>query len=99
MSDPQHLTLAPGVAFADLNLRVDGTDYLYVYRPFSAFCKHNRILAWELSVYERGALMRRWYDLHRAAGLPRDVVMDNVLGEIEAENRVQGGVQIPPGCA
>ena len=93
------LTLPTGVTFADLRFRVDGTDYLHDLEPFRAFCRHNRIAMTLLMTQMRCDLINDWYDLHVAAGGPRDPVMENLRGEIAAENRTQGGVQIDPGHA
>ena len=68
MLDPsKSLTLPSHVNFADLEFRVDGTDYLYQPRPFLRFCHHNEIAMTQLSINERGALIQRWYDLHLSA--------------------------------
>ena len=100
MSHPtQNLTLPAGLTFADLKFRIDGTDYLYEPRPFLKFCHHNQIAMTRLTMQERCDLIQRWYDLHVAAGGPRDPVMENLRGEIAAENRAQGGMQIAPGHA
>ena len=93
------LSLPTSVNFADLAFRVDGTDYLYEPRPFLRFCHHNRIAMTQLSVSERGALIQRWYDLHLAAGGAPNPVIENLRGEIAAEERAQNGVQIAPGHA
>ncbi len=93
------LTLPTGVTFADLRFRVDGTDYLHDLEPFRAFCCHNRIAMTLLMTQMRCDLINDWYDLHVAAGGPRDPVMENLRGEIAAENRAQGGVQVAPGHA
>jgi hypothetical protein len=100
MLDPsKSLTLPSHVNFADLEFRVDGTDYLYQPRPFLRFCHHNEIAMTQLSINERGALIQRWYDLHLSAGGASDPVMENLRAEIAAEDRAQGGVQITPGHA
>ena len=93
------LTLPTSVDFADLAFRVDGTDYLYEARPFLRFCHHNEIAMTHLGVSQRCELMQRWYDLHLAAGGARDPVMENLRAEIAAEDRLQGGIHIPPGTA
>ena len=95
----RNLTLPDGVTFADLTFRVDGTDYLHDLEPFRAFCRHNKIVMALLTTQMCCDLINDWYDLHVAAGLARDPVMENLRAEIAAENRAQAGVQIDPGHA
>ena len=99
LDDAKHLTIPSGVNFADLKFRIDGTDYLFQKSVLMQFCRHNQIHWNRLDIHEQGDILRRWYDLHLAAGGARDPVMENLRAEIAAEERVQGGIQIPPGTA
>ncbi len=97
--DAKHLTIPDGVNFTDLKFRVDGTGYLFQEPVILRFCHHNEIPWNRLDLGDRGEILHRWYALHLSAGGASDLVMDNLRAEIAAENRVQGGIQIPPGNA
>jgi hypothetical protein len=92
-----------GVAFADLKLarHLPTGDVSFDWAPIEKICEANGL---DVAVLREshednvGAFLAAWYDSHRAAGGPIDLVAEQLLSEVQAEEgRGQGGVQAGPG--
>lgn len=96
------ICIPDGVTFADLRLSRDSTtgeieyDIETVRRVAAASGIDPAVLTTEDGI---SSLLVAWYQAARAAGEPPDPVQEDLLREVQEEDRRGGGFSHPPGRA
>lgn len=97
------LTIPDGVAFSDLKLaRHPSGDVAFDWSPIERICEASRI---DIAVFREqsedhvGGLIVAWYRSARAAGEPADPVAEDLIAEVDAEDRLGSGISHQPGRA
>lgn len=80
-----------GVAFADLHLGRDAVsgDVSFDWAPIEAICAENGFDVEKLRQTDEGnvgGFIVAWYEAHRLAGGPLDLVAEQLLAEVAAED-------------
>lgn len=97
------LVVPPGVDFSDLRLARDGVsgDISFDWAPIKAICAASQIdvdMLRETDEDNVGGLIVAWYDWHRQRGGAADLVAEQLLAEVAAEDeRGEAAVQRGPG--
>lgn len=100
---PVGFAIPDGVAFADLKMtrHPQTGDVSFDWAPIEAICAANGVdVALLRDTHEDnvGEFLVAWYESHRSAGGPPDLVAEQLLAEVQAEaGRGQAGVQAGPG--
>lgn len=98
-----HISVPEGLDFAELELARDADGHVsFRWEPIEALCAANGLNS---NVFQDGpednasALITAWYFAHMQAGGAPDPVQEDIRAEIEAEDRLGGGMSHQPGRA
>lgn len=97
----KHIEIPIDISFEDLQLSRDPVTGVVAFdlEPVERVCEANHIDADTFLTEENiGALLSAWYQAHRASGGAPDPVQEQLLAEVEAEDKFgQINVQEGPG--
>lgn len=103
MTHALKLAIPAGVAFSDLKLtRAPDGAVSFDWAPVEAICTASGI---EVALFRDqpednvAALLSAWYAEDRRRGGAADPVMDDLIAEATAEDRLGAGISYPPGRA
>ena len=96
----KHIQIPVDISFEDLHLSRDPVTSLVEFdaEPVEQVCEANHIDPDTLlTENDIGALLSEWYQAHRASGAAADLVMEQILAEVQAEDEFgQVNVQAGP---